>query len=144
MDATLHLSLSAALTMRVRNPLLAVCVGLISHGLLDTIVWIMPFAIPVLVDLAVGMCLVLLIVAMAPRPWSALSGAVAGILPDANRVFANEPDLLQQVIHLPYVDITFPWSVLTQVAIVVFALVLALHWRRKAGPADPVRGGVRA
>jgi len=144
MDAILHLSLSAALTMRMRSPLLAVCIGLISHALLDTIVWIMPFEIPILVGLAAGASLVLLIAAMAPFPLSALSGAAAGIFPDVNRAFADEPDLLQQLIHLPYVDIGFPWSVLTQVAIVVFSLVLAFHWRKKGTSARPVRGRVRA
>lgn len=151
MDATPHLALSAALTMRVRNPLLAVGVGLVSHSVLDAVphyhyVWIMPSVTLVLVDLAVGACLALIIAAMAPRPWSALAGAAGGILPDVNRAFAtNQPDLLAQLpISLPHGELAFPWGILTQGAVVVLALILAFRLRKERLPMRSVRGETRA
>lgn len=154
MDATPHLALSAALTMRVRNPLLAVGIGLVSHSVVDAIVldeiphhyvWIMLSATPIIADLAVGACLALIITAMAPRPWSALAGAAAGILPDVNRVFApNQPDLLAQLhLQLPYLVLAFPWGVMTQIGVVVIALVIAFRLRKERLPMRSVRGETR-
>ncbi len=137
MDATPQLAMGAALAMRTRNPLAAFGIGLVSHVVLDAIphyhpAWIMGASGLAIVDVAVGACLALIVAAMAPMPWSSLSGALGGISPEIQRVLAHQrQDLLEgPPFYLPHSTAAPPWGILTQLAVVVIALVLATRLRR--------------
>ncbi|TMI85110.1 MAG: hypothetical protein E6H04_00115, partial [Bacillati bacterium ANGP1] len=91
MDATPQLAMGAALTMRTRSPLAAFGIGVASHAVLDAIphyhlAWITGLSGLALVDVVSGTCLALIVAAMAPVPWSSLSGALGGIFPEIERV----------------------------------------------------------
>ena len=137
MDATPHLVMGAALTMRVRKPLLAVGIGMLSHVVLDMIphyhlAWIMGARGFALVDLALGICLTLVVVALAPVPWGSLMGAFGGALPALERVIAGQRyDFLERPpFGLPHLEAEPPWGVATEIAATVTALALAVRQRK--------------
>jgi hypothetical protein len=136
-DATPQLVVGAALTMRVRNPLVAVGIGVVAHAVLDAIphyhlAWIMGFSRLALVDIAVGTSLALVIIAMAPAPWGSLAGAIGGVLPEIERVLTRQRyDFLERPpLELPHTMAGLPWGVVTQVAVTALALALAIGLRR--------------
>lgn len=137
MDATPQLAMGAALTMRTRSPLAAFGIGVASHAVLDAIphyhlAWITGLSGLALVDVVSGTCLALIVAAMAPVPWSSLSGALGGIFPEIERVMAHQPqDLLEgPPFSLPHGTAGLPWGVLTQLGAVLIAVILAARLRR--------------
>ncbi len=131
MDATPHLVVGAALGRRM-HPLLAFAVGVASHAVLDAIPHYHytggeSFSPVTVLDVAVGACLGVLIALAAPRPWGALAGAAGGIFPDVERVFSG-----REYNFLPHRDIGLPWGLVTQVAVTVLALALALRLPKRA------------
>lgn len=137
MDATPQLAIGAALTMRTRSPVAAFCIGLVSHVVLDAIphyhpAWIMGASGLAIVDVVVGTCLAVIVAALAPMPWSSLSGAVGGIAPEIQRVMAHQQGDIWEgpPFYLPHATALPPWGILTQLAVIGIALVLAVRLRR--------------
>lgn len=150
MDASPHLVIGAALTMRVR-PLAAFGVGLVSHAVLDAIPhynytgW-RSFSPILAMDVVVGVCFALAIVWMAPKPWGAAAGAAGSIFPEIERLLSGHPeDLLGRLpLRLPQSEIGLPWGLLTQIAVTVTGLAIAVRLRKRRAAAPALPGGGRA
>lgn len=137
MDATPTLAMGATLTMRVRNPLAAAALGLACHAVLDTIphyhvAWIMGASRLALVDVAVGVCLALVIVAMAPVPWGSALGALGAAFPAIERIVTGRRHDFMEAppLNFPHSEIGLPWGLLTQIAVTLIAIGLAVRLRR--------------
>lgn len=138
MDATPHLVLGTALGMRVRNPIVAFALGIVSHAVLDAVPhfnytgW-RPISPAMVLDVAVAAGLSLLIARIAPQPWGALAGGAGAAFPDVERVLGGHAkDFLERSpIGLRQNEIPPPWGLLTQAAVVVLSLLLAWWWRRR-------------
>ena len=129
--------MGAALTMSTRSPVAAFGIGLVSHIVLDAIphyhvAWIMGVSDLAVADVAVGTCLVMIMAAWAPAPWSSLTGALGGIAPDIHRIILHQrQDILEgPPFYLPHTTVGPPWGLLTQLAVVLIALILAVRLRR--------------
>lgn len=150
MDASPHLVMGAALTMRA-HPIAAFGVGLVSHAVLDAIPhynytgW-RSFSPILAMDVVVGVCLALAIVWMAPKPWGAGAGAAGGIFPEIERLLSgHREDLFGRLpLRLPQSEIGLPWGLLTQIAVTVMGLAIAIRLRKRRAAAPALPGGGRA
>jgi hypothetical protein len=137
-DATPHLTVGAALGMRVRSPLGAFALGVVSHAVLDLVPhfnytgW-RPVSPALVVDVVVAACTALLIARIAPRPWGAVAGTAGAALPEVERVVSGQAkDFLQRPpFGLHQNEIPPPWGLLTQAAVIVLSIVLVWRWRRR-------------
>jgi hypothetical protein len=75
---------------------------------------------------------VLIIVAMAPVPWSSALGALAGAFPEIERMAAGRRhDFLEAPpFSFPHSDIALPWGGWTEIAVTLIAIGLAVRLRR--------------
>jgi hypothetical protein len=145
MDATPQLAMAAALTMRMRNPFTAFGIGLGSHVVLDAIPhyhvgWIAGAPGPSLADLLLGTGLALAMVAMSPAPWGSIFGALGGAAPELQRLAAGgRYDFFEAPpFNFPHSTVGLPWGLLTQAAVTLVAVGIAMRVRRGRSP-----GGTR-
>ncbi|HLW59411.1 MAG TPA: hypothetical protein VKV57_05730 [bacterium] len=141
MDATPQLAMAAALTMRVRNPFTAFGIGLGSHVVLDAIPhyhvgWIAGATGLSLADLLLGTGLALAMVAMSPAPWGSIVGALGGAAPELERLTAGgRYDFFEAPpFNFPHATVGLPWGLLTQAAATLFAVGIAIRFRRVPAP----------
>jgi hypothetical protein len=131
-DVTPHLVTGAALGVRVRRPVAALFLALLSHFVLDAIPhfhigWITGFTLFSAIDLGLGVVLTGVIAWRAGHLWP-VAGGLAAILPDA-------PGLRERwegsaFRFLPHPIWPPPWGIVTQIVVAG----LAFLWGIKATP----------